>query len=91
MIPFRCAFLSFCTCCDCNTWHLMSQTLALEVLTMSQERSTAFSCYGTEFLFKSTPFHFEGQMMTSKINKWLMCYISMVRKEQITNCYKKQL
>lgn len=42
-------------------------------------------------VFKSTHFHFKGLVMTSKINKWLMCYISVVKKEQIKNCYKRQL
>lgn len=91
MILIHGTSLSFCACCDYNTWHPPSQMLALEAITMSQERPTELICYGTEFLFKSTPFHFKGHMVTSKINKWLMCYISMVRKELIKNCYKKQL
>lgn len=72
------------------SWHPTSPALTLEAVLGSQERPTALLCCGTWVLFKSMPFHFKGHMMTSKINKWLMCYISVVRKEQIKNCYKKQ-
>lgn len=82
---------SFCIYCDSNTSCLTSQTLTLESITILQERPTVLSCYGTEFLLKPMPFHFKAHMMTSKINKRLMCYILVVRKEQIKNCYKKQL
>jgi len=83
MVLIHGASLPFCACCNNSTWHPTSQTLALEAVTTAQEKPTALICYGTGFLFKSTPSHFKGHAMTSEINKWLMCYISVVRKEQI--------
>lgn len=54
-------------------------------------KANCMSLLQNRVLFKSTHFHLKGHMMTSKINKWLMCYICMVRKEEIKNCYKRQL
>lgn len=65
MIVIRGVSRSLFACCDYNTWHLTSQTLTLQTMTLSQERLTALNCYRTEFFFKCAAFHFKAPYQRS--------------------------